>query len=136
MVQSPVRSAARWMVAAAASLLIVAVAGDAATHAQGRREFTVTAHKFAFRVSGSETPEIRVALGDLVHITFQAEDIPHSFTTVETNPHYRIDRRAEPGKPVSFDFHADQAGTVAIRCTLTMESRCKDMLLSLIVTAK
>jgi heme/copper-type cytochrome/quinol oxidase subunit 2 len=133
---SPARSTARWATAAVATVLLAAVHGDAAARAQSRREFTVTARKFAFKVSGSATPEIRVALGDLVHITFEAEDIPHSFTTVEANPHYRIDRRAEPGKPVSFDIHADQVGTVAIHCTLTIEPRCKDMVASLVVTGK
>jgi heme/copper-type cytochrome/quinol oxidase subunit 2 len=133
---SPAHCIARSVGAAAAALLLVSVAGDAVTRAQGRREFTVSARKFAFRVSGAATPEIRVVLGDLVRITFEAEDIPHSFTTVEASPHYRIDRRAEPGKPVTFDFHADQAGTVTIRCTLTIEPRCKDMVATLIVTAK
>jgi heme/copper-type cytochrome/quinol oxidase subunit 2 len=131
----PAFSTARWVVAASL-LLLVAVTNDVPARAQGRREFTVTAHKFAFEVSGSDRHEIRVALGDIVRITFEAEDIPHSFTTVEASPHYRIDRRAEPGKPVTFDFHADQAGTVAIHCTLTIEPRCKEMVASLIVTAK
>jgi nitrous-oxide reductase len=123
------------MAATAVTFVIVGAAGDA-PRAQGRREFTVTARKFAFQVSGSDKPEIRVALGDAVRITFAAEDIPHSFTTVEASPHYRIDRRAEPGKPITFDFRADQAGTVPIHCTLTLEARCKEMVASLIVVAR
>ena len=133
---SPAHSAVRRAVAAATVLLIIAIAGDAATRAPGRREFTVTARKFAFEVQGVEKPEMRVSVGDLVRITFSAEDIPHSFTTVEANPHYRIDWRAEPGKPVTFQFRADQAGTVAIHCTLTLESRCREMAAALIVEGK
>jgi len=130
------RSTARAAAASFAVLLVVAVAGDAHARAQSRREFTVIARKFSFQVQGQDTPEIRVVVGDVVKITFEAADIPHSFTTEETTPHYRIDRRAEPGKPATFEFHADQVGTVPIRCTLTIESRCKEMKASLVVTAK
>ena len=104
--------------------------------AQNRRDFTVTAHKYAYVVTGSATPEIRVQQDDLVHVTFSTDDIPHSFTTVETEPHYRINRRAEPGKPVSFDFRADKVGKFPIKCTLAIDERCRELEAWLVVEAR
>jgi hypothetical protein len=89
--------------------------------AQSRRDFDVSARKYSYRVSGSNAPEIRVQKNDLVHINFSAEDIPHSFTIDDP---YRIMRRAEPGKPVSFDFRADTPGTFDIYCNLSIDSQC------------
>ena len=63
--------------------------------AQSKREVTVSARKYAF-----EPGEIRVQQGDLVNIVFSADDIAHSFTI--SDDHYRLDKRAEPGKPASF----------------------------------
>src|SRR5262249_24758865 len=85
--------------------------------AQAKRDFTVSARKHAYTVSDSNTPEIRVHKDDMVTITFSAEDIPHTFTISDN--HYRIDRRAEKGKPVTFKFLADKAGEFEIHCTLT-----------------
>ena len=45
-------------------------------------------------------------------------------------------RRAEPGKPVSFDFRADQAGTFRFYCSLDDRRRCKEMHGTLIVEPK
>jgi heme/copper-type cytochrome/quinol oxidase subunit 2 len=131
----PARPHARPVFAFFSLLLLVTVVASVAAVAQSRREFTVTAKKYAYRVSGTTKPEIRVALGDLVRITFEAEDIPHSFTTIDDD-HYRINRRAEPGKPVTWDFRADQAGTFAVRCTLAIDAKCKDMQATLIVEQK
>ena len=128
--------AARRAIAAVLAMALAALTGGTAAGAQSRRDFTVTADHFAFRVSGPDAAEIRVVLGDLVRVTFDARDIPHSFTTVESTPHYRIDRRAEPGKPVTFEFRADQAGTVPIRCTLATDAKCRQMTLSLVVDGK
>jgi heme/copper-type cytochrome/quinol oxidase subunit 2 len=127
---------ARWLIGSAGFLALANLASDRVVHAQARRDFTVTANHYEFVVVGNDKREIRVNLGDVVRITFDAQDIPHSFTTVETEPHYRIARRAEPGKPVTFEFHADQEGTIPILCTLTLEPRCKEMKAFLIVTAK
>jgi heme/copper-type cytochrome/quinol oxidase subunit 2 len=118
-----------------AALLVVAVAAVVSVAAQNKREFKVTAHKYAFQVAGSEKPEIRVQQGDQVRITFSADDIPHSFSIDK----YRIMRRAEPGKPVTFEFLADEVsppGGFPIRCTLTIDSRCKEMAAFLIVEAR
>lgn len=101
--------------------------------AQTRRDFTVVARRYAFRVNGSDSPEIRVMQNDLVHVTFSTEDIPHSFT-IEEAP-YRIMKRAEPGSPVSFSFRADQPGRFRFYCNLTAEEGCRDMQGTLIVTA-
>jgi len=81
-----------------------------AVHAQeqapGRREFQLTARRYEYA-----PPRIEVTQDDLVKITLTSADIPHSFT-IEESP-YRIMKRAEPGKPVSFDLRADQPGAHA-----------------------
>jgi heme/copper-type cytochrome/quinol oxidase subunit 2 len=118
----------------AVMLLVGAVAAGAV---QSRREFSVAARKYSYRVEGADKPEIHVREGDLVHITFSSEDIPHSFTLVENGEqHYRLMRRAEPGKPVTFDFVADKPGTYEFQCTLRADERCKEMVGTLIVDAK
>jgi len=119
-----------WIVVA---VLFLAVSSAAAVVAQAKREFSVTARKYSYAVSDSSTAEIRVHKDDMVTITFSAEDIPHSFTI--SDDHYRIDRRAEPRKPVTFRFLADKAGEFEIRCTLAADQKCKDMHAKLIVTA-
>ena len=128
------RRSVRWLIGCAGFLALANLASDRVVHAQARRDFTVTANHYEFIVAGNDKHEIRVNLGDVVRITFDAQDIPHSFTTQEPARHYRIDRRAEPGKPVTFEFRADQEGTIPILCTLTMEARCKEMHATLIVT--
>ena len=76
----------------------------------------------ASRVSGNDRAEIRVTQNDLVRVNFSAEDIPHSFTIEDhDDSHYRIMRRAEPGKPVSFDFRADTPGRFRFYCSLTTD---------------
>jgi len=99
--------------------------------AQSKKDFSVSAHKYGYKVSGSDRAEIRVRQDDLVRITFSTEDIPHSFTITE-DP-YRIMKRAEPGRPVTFDFRADKPGSFPFRCTLTVDDRCKEMQGMLIV---
>ena len=116
--------------------LALFVAGATVVVAQSRRDFSVSAKKYSFAVSGSDSPEIRVTQDDLVKITFSATDIPHSFTILGNNP-YRIDRRAEPGKPAMFQFRADTPGTFEIGCSLTIDPRCqREMHAKLIVEPK
>jgi heme/copper-type cytochrome/quinol oxidase subunit 2 len=106
-------------------VLIAALAiGVAATRAQSKKDFVVVAHKYGFTVDGRGS-EIHVQQNDLVRITFSTEDIPHSFTVEDET--YRIMRRAEPGKPVTFEFRADKAGRFPFKCTLTVDDRCKEM---------
>jgi heme/copper-type cytochrome/quinol oxidase subunit 2 len=120
-----------------AGVLIAVVGTGVAVVAQGRRDFDVVARKYAYRVSGSDRAEIRVLQNDLVHVNFSTEDIPHSFTIEDSgNSHYRIMRRAEPGKPVSFDFRADTAGRFRFYCSLTIDEKCREMQGTLIVEPK
>jgi heme/copper-type cytochrome/quinol oxidase subunit 2 len=108
-----------WVVTAG---LILAVVSGAALVAQSKRDVSVTAKRYTYVVADARGPEIRVRQNDLVSITLTAVDIPHSFTI--SDDHYRIDRRAEKGKPVTFRFRADKAGEFEIRCTLTIDERC------------
>lgn len=103
--------------------LALAVVGAATVVAQNRKDFSVSARKYSYKVTvgANEVPDMRVQLDDMVTVTFSAVDIAHSFTIGD---HYRIDRRAEPGKPVTIRFKADKEGPFEIRCTLTIDDRC------------
>jgi len=106
----------RTLMAAALLLGAVVCRGDAPlAQEQGRHEITLTAKRFAF-----SPPRIEVAANDVVKITLVAEDIPHSFTIDE----YRIEKRAAPGRPVTFEFRADKAGTFPFYCSLTIDDGC------------
>jgi heme/copper-type cytochrome/quinol oxidase subunit 2 len=93
----------------------------------GERRFTISAHKYAFTPS-----RIDVQQDDLVRVTLSTADIPHSFTIDK----YRIAKRAEPGKPVVFEFRADQPGRFPIYCNLTQDERCRQMVGELVVKAR
>jgi heme/copper-type cytochrome/quinol oxidase subunit 2 len=119
-----------WWLGAA---LIAAVALAANVVAQSKRDVSVTARKYSFTVSDSNSAEIRVQQDDIVNVTFTAADIPHGFTITD----YRIDKRAEPGQPIKFSFRADRAGEFEIHCNLTIDERCqRDMHAKLIVVGK
>ncbi len=116
--------------------LLFGVVGAIGFVAQNKKDVSVGARRYSFKVTGSDAPEIRVHLDDLVTITFavDADDIPHSFTIGDP---YRIDRRAEPGKPITIRFRADKEGKHEIRCTLSIDARClKEMKATLIVEGK
>jgi heme/copper-type cytochrome/quinol oxidase subunit 2 len=115
----------------ALALALAAISAAGTVLAQTRRDFTVTARRYSYQVSGSDAPEIRVMQNDLVQISFSAEDVPHSFT-IEDAP-YRIMRRAEPGKPVVFTFRADQPGRFRFFCSLTADERCRELQGTLVV---
>ena len=122
------------LVATLAAALTAVICASVVLVAQSRREFDVVASKYMFRVSGSGSSEIRVSQNDLVRVNFSTEDIPHSFTIEDHDEsHYRIMRRAEPGRPVSFDFRADTPGRFRFYCSLTIDDRCKEMQGTLIV---
>lgn len=80
-----------------------------------RREFHVTVRRYAF-----DPATIEVEQDDLVRIVLEAVDIPHSFTV----DRYRIAKRANPGQPVTFEFHAREAGEFPIYCNLALDERC------------
>jgi heme/copper-type cytochrome/quinol oxidase subunit 2 len=111
------------------ALAAVAFCVGAASHAQeqGRRDITLRAKKYAFSES-----RIEVAVNDVIRITLVAEDIPHSFTIDA----YRIAKRAAPGKPVTFEFRADRAGTFPFYCNLTIDDGCREMRGELVVTPR
>jgi heme/copper-type cytochrome/quinol oxidase subunit 2 len=100
--------------------------------AQSKRDFDVVARKYGFRVSGNDRSEIRVSHNDIVHVNFSTEDIAHSFAIED----YRIMKRAEPGRPASFDFRAEKVGTFPITCNLTIDEKCRDMKGTLVVEGK
>lgn len=106
------------------SLLLPALLSAAPRAAQSKREFTVDAKKYKF-----EPAHLEVEEGDIVRITLIAGDIPHSFT-VDT---YRIAKRGEPGKAVTFEFLADRVGTFRFYCNLTIDDGCRRMAGELVV---
>jgi len=115
-----------------ATLLFAGVTSVVALPGSSRHDFRVSAHRYAYTIEGTDKLEIRVTQGDVVRIVFSADDIPHSFTIND----YRIMRRADPGKPVTFEFVADKIGPpdgFPIKCTLTIDSRCRELSAVLIV---
>jgi heme/copper-type cytochrome/quinol oxidase subunit 2 len=102
-------------------LVIVALAASAlSAQDQGStvRPFSVTAHRYAFN-----PPRIEVNQDDLVKIELRTGDIAHSLTIDE----YRIAKRVGPGRPVTFEFRADKAGTFPYYCNLQVEDGCRQM---------
>ena len=116
------RCSLRW----SAFVLVLAVFGLMARAQEGgEQKFTVSAHKYAFSPT-----RLDVRQDDLVRVTFSTEDIPHSFTIDK----YRIAKRVEPGKPIVFEFRADQAGRFPIYCNLATDDGCRKMIGELVVT--
>jgi cytochrome c oxidase subunit 2 len=93
----------------------------------GERRFTVSAQKYAFSPA-----RLEVRQDDLVRVTFSTDDIPHSFTIDK----YRIAKRVEPGKPIMFEFRADQPGRFPIYCNLTADEGCRKMIGELVVAGR
>jgi len=116
------------------ALLIVLLAGAAGGDSglaqeppQGPRDITLTAHRYEYSQA-----RIDVTQDDVIRITLVADDIPHSFTLDA----YRIAKRAAPGKPVTFEFRADRAGTFPFYCNLTIDDGCRRMKGELVVAPK
>jgi heme/copper-type cytochrome/quinol oxidase subunit 2 len=91
---------------------------------EGTRAVSVSGKKYAF-----DPAVIEVRRNDLVKVTLRAEDVAHSFTIDE----YRIDKRASPGRPTTFEFRADKAGTFPFYCNIKSDSGCRQMRGTLIV---
>jgi heme/copper-type cytochrome/quinol oxidase subunit 2 len=118
------RSSLRW----SALVLVVAVFGLLARAQEGgERTFAVSAHKYAFSPG-----RLEVRQDDLIRVTFSTDDIPHSFTIDK----YRIAKRVEAGKPIVFEFRADQPGRFPIYCNLTADDGCRKMIGELVVTGR
>ena len=132
-IQFTMPASRRSFVRALAALAAVAGIGTTGVRAQSRRDFAVVARRYTYTVTGNDRAEIRVMQNDLVHVTFSSEDIPHSFT-IEEAP-YRIMRRAEPGKPVVFNFRADAPGRFRFFCNLTADDGCRELQGTLVVEA-
>lgn len=115
------------------SLLLACAVTAVGVLAQTKREVAVTAVRHQFRVAGGDRAEIVVALDDLVRITLTSDDIPHSFTL----PDYRIQKRVEPGREVTFEFRAEKAGRFEFYCSLTNDNcRERGMVGTLIVSPR
>jgi cytochrome c oxidase subunit 2 len=122
--RSALREGWRW----SAFVLVLAVFGLMARAQEGgEQKFTVSAHKYAFSPT-----RLDVRQDDLVRVTFSTEDIPHSFTI----DRYRIAKRVEPGKPIVFEFRADQPGRFPIYCNLATDDGCRKMIGELVVTGR
>jgi len=112
----------------AAGTVMLGVTRMAGAQEPTRHELTIKVKKHEF-----SQKRIEVAQGDLVKITLIAEDVPHSFTIDQ----FRIAKRAVPGKPVTFEFRADRAGSFPFYCNLTGdEPGCKNTRGELIVAAR
>lgn len=108
--------------------LFIPASGSIAQEAHQKPvEITITASRFTFSPS-----RIEVRQDDIVKVTLKAEDMPHSFTIDEP---YRIAKRAAPGRPATFEFRADKAGTFPFYCNLTTDDRCKNMRGELVVAS-
>jgi heme/copper-type cytochrome/quinol oxidase subunit 2 len=115
------------------SLLLACVVTTAGVFAQTKRDIAVTAVKYEFRVAGGERAEILVTQDDLVRVTLTATDVPHSFTL----PDYRIQKRVEPGRDVTFEFRAEKPGRFEFHCSLSNDNcRERGMVGALIVAPK
>jgi plastocyanin len=91
------------------------------------REFTINIHKYALSPA-----RIEVRQNDLVKITIETADIPHSFTIDD----YRISKRVNPGQTITFEFRADQAGSFPFYCSLTIDDGCRTMQGELVVRGR
>jgi heme/copper-type cytochrome/quinol oxidase subunit 2 len=87
-------------------------------------QISVTARRYAF-----EPARIEARQGDVIRLTIRTEDIPHSFVIDAL----RIEKRAVPGRPVTFELLADKAGTFPFYCNLTAEEGCRGMKGELII---
>jgi heme/copper-type cytochrome/quinol oxidase subunit 2 len=107
-----------------AACTVAALALSAQDQGPTARPFTVHAQRYRF-----DPPRIEVFQDDLVRIELDADDIAHSMTVDA----YRIAKRASPGRPVTFEFLADRAGTFPFYCNLRTEDGCRQMRGALIV---
>jgi plastocyanin len=92
-----------------------------------RRDVTIVAHEERF-----EPSRIEVTQDDLVRITLKSDAHPRTFAIDA----YRISKRVSAGDSITFEFHANQAGTFSFYCNLTSVPACRDMKGTLVVGPK
>ena len=73
------------------------------------KEFKMTAKQFQF-----EPSVIEVNKGDKVRLIVTSTDVPHGISI----PEYGINKRLDPGKPVTIEFTADKEGTFTAFCSV------------------
>ena len=88
------------------------------------KEFRITAKQFEFVPS-----TIEVNKGDKVRLIVTSVDVPHGIAI----PDYAIDKRIEPGQPVTIEFMADKPGTFTFYCSVFCGSGHSNMKGQLIV---
>ena len=74
------------------------------------KEFKITAKQFEFVPS-----TIEVSKDDQVRLIVTSVDVPHGFAIRE----YGINKRLEPGQPVTIEFTADKVGTFTFYCSVS-----------------
>ncbi|MEK6891573.1 MAG: cupredoxin domain-containing protein [Nanoarchaeota archaeon] len=88
------------------------------------KEFRITAKQFEFVPS-----TIEINKGDKVRLIVTSVDVPHGIAI----PDYAIDKRIEPGQPVTIEFMADKPGTFTFYCSVFCGSGHSNMKGQLIV---
>ena len=97
-------------------------------HAQAKKEFEVTAKRFAF-----EPARIEVTQGDAVKITVKSADSVHGFEIKKLKVKKEVPKG---GKPVVLEFVATQAGEFEIACSEYCGKDHKQMKGLLVVTPR
>lgn len=92
-----------------------------------RRDVAIVARESRF-----EPNRIEVTQNDLVRVTLTSEKLPRTFAIDA----YRISKRVGGGETITFEFHANQAGTFSFYCNLTSVPACQDMKGTLVVSPK
>jgi len=82
----------------------------ATASAPAEHHLQLNARMFAY-----EPHRVRVGLGDRVTITLVSEDVVHGVFV----DGYDVDIRAEPGKPATATFTANQLGKFRFRCSVS-----------------
>ena len=73
------------------------------------KEYNITAKNFLF-----EPSVIEVNNGDRVRLIVTSIDVPHGIAIKE----YGINKRLDPGKPVTIEFTADKSGNFTTFCSV------------------
>jgi heme/copper-type cytochrome/quinol oxidase subunit 2 len=100
----------RWATLLVLGLLVMLVPLPAGATAPTERTFHIDAKRFEY------SPAIlKVNPGDRVTIELVATDVVHGLAL----DGYNLETTADPGKPASLSFIADQQGTFRFHCTVT-----------------